>query len=499
MKADIKKNQRGSGILMHITSLPGKFGIGTFGKEAYEFVDFLEKAGQKYWQILPLGPTGYGDSPYQTFSSFAGNPYFICLDLLRRKGLLKQREYKDLNFGRNRKNVDYKKISENKMAVLRLAYNRSKRNGQEEFCEFEKEHKYWLSDYSLFMALKLKFRNKPWFKWESSLKSRDPKSLKKYKEELIDEIYFWVFLQYTFFEQWKNLKQYANDKGIKIIGDIPIYTAYDSSDTWTHNDIFLLDNHMVPVSVSGCPPDSFSKTGQLWGNPIYNWQLLEKEDYDWWMKRIEASKNLYDIIRLDHFRGFESFWEVPFGEHTSINGRWVKGPGFHFFKMVKKKFPDLQIIAEDLGFLTPNVKELLDETGFPGMKVLLFAFDSRKKSMYLPHHYKENCAAYTGTHDNETVMCWLKRTKKSYKAYAKKYLKLSRKEGYHWGFIRSVWCSAARIAIAPMQDFLGLGCSARMNTPSTLGLNWKWRVTEEQMTDKLAKKIYEITDLYERL
>ncbi len=499
MKSDIKKNQRGSGILMHISSLPGEFGIGTFGKEAYDFVDFLESAGQKYWQILPLGPTGYGDSPYQTFSSFAGNPYFICLDLLRRKGLLKEAEYKHVNYGRNKKRLDYQKISKNKMAILRLAYKRSKRCEINDLQEFQKENKYWLLDYALFMSLKTKFNNKPWFKWDTNLKQRDKKTLKEYRGELEDEINFWVFIQYNFFEQWKNLKEYSNDKGIKIIGDIPIYTAYDSADTWTHSDIFLLDKNMIPKCVSGCPPDSFSRTGQLWGNPIYNWEFLEKSNYDWWMRRIETSKNLYDIVRFDHFRGFESFWEVPYGEHTSVNGRWVKGPGIKFFNQVKKDFQDIHIIAEDLGFLTPEVNELLDQTGFPGMKVLLFAFDNRRKGTYLPHNYRENCAAYTGTHDNETVIGWLKTTRKSYKAYAIKYLKLSRREGYHWGFIRSVWSSPANIAIAPMQDCLGLGVSARMNTPSTLGLNWRWRVTKEQMTDKLVKKMYEITDLYERL
>lgn len=492
--------KRGSGIIMHITSLAGDFGIGTMGHEAYEFVDFLKMGGQKYWQVLPLGPTGYGDSPYQSFSSFAGNPYLISLEILEKQGFLERKDYSHLNFGMNKRKVDFSRISKNKMKVLRIAFENAKKIVSHELDIFRKRNREWLDDYALFMALKTKFNLIPWFEWEHNLKKRDNKTLEKYKILYRNEIEFWIYVQYVFFTQWNNLKEYANSKGIKIIGDIPFYTAYDSADTWANSELFYFDRKYKPLKVAGCPPDSFSRTGQLWGNPIYNWRLIEKKNFDWWIKRIEANSKLYDVIRMDHFRGFESYWEVPFGEETAVNGKWVKGPGMKLFHAVDKSLGKLDIIAEDLGFLTPEVKELLRESSFHGMKVLQFAFNPRERNDYLPHKYNRNCVAYTGTHDNDTIKGWLKTSKNRDVSYAMKYLGLNHKEGYSWGVIRGVWSSVADIAMAQMQDFVGLGSNARMNTPSTFGGdNWKWRITKDKISDELSEKIYEITDLYGRL
>lgn len=490
--------KRSSGILMHITSLPSPYGIGTFGKEAYEFVDFLEKAGQKYWQILPLGMTGYGDSPYQSFSAFAGNPYFIDLDILEKDRLIKEEDYKDLDFGSDREKVDYEKIFKNKMFVLRLAYEKGKEKYKNQIEKFKNENKDWLEDYSLYMAIKSQFDLKSWQEWDEDIKLRKEHAVKYYRENLRDEIEYWVFLQFLFFQQWFELKSYANKKGIKIIGDIPIYVAEDSADTWSKSEIFLLDEEKLPIKVAGCPPDSFSETGQLWGNPIYRWDLLEKTGFKWWIERIRMNSKLYDVIRIDHFRGFESYWEVPYGEETAINGRWVKGPAMKLFKAIKKALGNVNIIAEDLGFLTKEVIDFRAESGYPGMKVLQFAFDTREESDYLPHNYDKNCVVYTGTHDNDTVNGWLENGNKNDVEYAIKYLKLNEEEGYNWGFIRGAWSSVGILAIAQMQDFLGLGSEARMNIPSTIGGNWQWRVIKENLTEELANKIFEITRLYGR-
>jgi 4-alpha-glucanotransferase len=489
---------RSSGILMHIASLPSPYGIGTFGKEAYEFVDFLVEAGQSYWQILPIGPTGAGDSPYQSFSTFAGNPYFIDLDLLKEEGILTKEEYENADFGNDPEKVDYEKMFNNKMPILRIAFQNSKGKYKDELKNFRFENKAWLEDYALYMAVKSEFDLKSWQEWDTDIKLRKKTALEHYKEELKNEIDYWVFLQYIFFKQWAALKNYANINGIKIIGDIPIYVAEDSADTWANSEVFMLDEEKRPIVVSGCPPDAFSATGQLWGNPIYNWSHLEKTHYKWWIERIKGNINLYDVTRIDHFRGFESFWQIPYGEPTAVNGKWVKGPGIKLFNAVKEVLGEVDIIAEDLGYLTQEVIDFRDASGYPGMKVLEFAFDTREESDYLPHNYEKNCIVYTGTHDNDTVMGWFENTQKSDTDFAKRYLKLNKKEGYNWGFIRGALSSVGNLAIAQMQDYLGLGSEARMNIPSTLGGNWLWRVKREYLSHKLAKKINKITKLYGR-
>lgn len=490
--------KRSSGILMHITSLPSPYGIGTFGKEAHEFVDFLVKAGQKFWQILPLGSTSFGDSPYQSFSAFAGNPYFIDLDLLSKEGLLQKKDYETLDFGHNPESVDYEKIFKSKMKVLKVAYNNAKSKYSKNTEIFRENNKLWLEDYALYMAVKEKFQLKPWKFWDEDIKLRKESALNTYKRELKEEIEYWVFLQYLFYKQYEELKAYANSKGIKIIGDIPIYVAEDSADTWANSNIFLLDENKTPTVVAGCPPDAFSETGQLWGNPIYDWKALEEEDYQWWIERIDASRKIYDVIRIDHFRGFESYWQIPYGEETAINGTWVKGPGIKLFNAIKKALGNVEIIAEDLGFLTEEVVNFRIESGYPGMKVLQFAFDSREESDYLPHNYEKNCVVYTGTHDNYTVNGWFKNTNKPDVDYAVRYLNLNEKEGYNWGFIRGALSSVGSLAIAQMQDYLGLEDEGRMNIPSTLGGNWQWRVKKEALTEELAEKINKITKLYGR-
>lgn len=490
--------KRSSGILMHITSLPSPYGIGTFGKEAYEFVDFLVKAGQKYWQILPLGSTSFGDSPYQSFSAFAGNPYFIDLHLLSKEGLLQKKDYETLDFGHNALSIDYEKIFKNKMKVLKVAYNNAKNKYVGDIEEFKKKNNLWLEDYALYMAVKERFQLKPWKFWDEDIKLRKESALNTYKRELKEEIEYWVFLQYLFYKQYEELKAYAHSKGIKIIGDIPIYVAEDSADTWANSNIFLLDENKTPTVVAGCPPDAFSETGQLWGNPIYDWKVLEEEDYQWWIERIDASRKIYDVIRIDHFRGFESYWQIPFGEETAINGTWVKGPGIKLFNAIKQALGNVEIIAEDLGFLTEEVVNFRIESGYPGMKVLQFAFDSREESDYLPHNYEKNCVVYTGTHDNYTVNGWFKNTNKPDVDYAVRYLNLNEKEGYNWGFIRGALSSVGTLAIAQMQDYLGLEDEGRMNIPSTLGGNWQWRVKKEALTEELAEKINKITKLYGR-
>lgn len=489
---------RSSGILMHITSLPSPYGIGTFGKEAYKFIDFLAKAGQSYWQILPLGPTGTGDSPYQSFSTFAGNPYFIDFDLLAEKELLQKEDYENKHFGNNSEKVDYEKIFNNKMPILRIAFGNTKGKYGDEIEDFRYKNKEWLEDYALYMAIKGKFNLKSWQEWDEDIKLRKEQALERYKEELKEEVDYWVFLQYLFFQQWRALKRYANSNGIKIIGDIPIYVAEDSADTWANSEVFLLDDYKKPIMVSGCPPDAFSITGQLWGNPIYNWSYLENTGYKWWIDRIKFNINLYDVTRIDHFRGFESFWQIPYGEETAVNGKWVKGPGIKLFNTVKEALGEVDIIAEDLGYLTKEVIEFRLATGYPGMKVLEFAFDTREESDYLPHNYDKKCVVYIGTHDNDTVMGWFENTKKSDIIFAKKYLKLNKKEGYNWGFIRGVLSSVGNLAVVQIQDYLGLGSEARMNTPSTLDGNWQWRAKKDALTDKLAEKINSITKLYGR-
>ena len=494
---------RGAGILMHIASLPGEYGIGTLGKEAFKFAEFLETSGLKYWQILPLGHTSYGDSPYQCFSAFAGNPYFINYDILREEGILREEDYKNENYGNNPEKIDYGVIFESKNKVLKRAYGNFKKGNLKELAQkvekFKEENSFWLEDYSLYMALKNHFNLVSWQEWPDDIKKREPEAIQKYKELLEDEIEFWSFVQYLFFEQWNALKDYTNSLGIKIIGDIPIYVAEDSVDAWSAPENFKMDlKEMKPLFVAGCPPDMFSETGQLWGNPIYDWDAMKKNNYKWWISRIKESLKLYDIVRIDHFRGFESYWQIPYGEPTAVNGKWVKGPGMSLFNAIKKELGEINVIAEDLGFLTDEVKEFLAETGYPGMKILEFAFGGGD-SEYLPHNYIKNCIAYTGTHDNDTFLGWFEKTgSKKEVRNAIRYLGLNEEEGYNWGFIRGIWSSVADTAIAPMQDFLNLGHEARVNLPSTLGINWQWRAKKEDINENLANKIYKFTKLYGR-
>lgn len=491
--------ERSSGIIMHITSLPGKYGIGTLGDAAYDFVDFLVEAGQKYWQILPLTQTGYGDSPYQSCCAFSGNPFLIDLDMLCEEGLLEKEDYDDVYFGEDDTEVDYGAIFEEKLPILRLAYENSKGDYDEEIEEFKKEQSNWIDDYGLYMAIKVQLGNISMLKWPDEIRKRDKDTLEKYRAELADDINFWVFVQYLFFKQWNNLKDYANEKGIEIIGDIPIYVAEDSVDLWANPENFLLDENLYPTSVAGCPPDSFSESGQLWGNPIYNWEKQKEDGYKWWIERFEAALKLYDVIRIDHFRGFQAFWQIPAGSETAANGKWVLGPNVDFFNTVEESLDKLNIIAEDLGFMTDELEEFREATGYPGMKLLQFAFDCEEESPYLPHNHINNCVVYTGTHDNDTVMGWLEESGDSDQVeYCKDYLKLNEEEGYNWGFIRGAWSSTANVSIALMQDFLGYGSESRMNYPSTLGW-WKWRIEDGVLDEELAEKIYDITKLYSRL
>lgn len=496
--------ERSAGVIMHIASLPGKFGIGTFGKEAYEYVEFLYKSGMRYWQILPLGQTGYGDSPYQSFSAFAGNPYFIDFDILKDEGILSKAEYINENYGDNEEYIDYGLLFNIKYIVLRRAYENFKKSHnfllKEYFESFKEENNWWLDNYSLYMAVKGKFNLASWQEWDDDIKKRRPEAIELYRNELSDEIEFWSFIQFLFFKQWNELKSYANEKGIKIIGDMPIYVAEDSADVWSNPEAYLIyEETLKPISIAGCPPDAFSEIGQLWGNPLYDWNYMEKTGYKWWIKRVEESLKLYDVVRIDHFRGFESYWEIPYGDTTAINGEWVKGPGIKLFNAIKESLGEINVIAEDLGFLTNEVKEFLEETGFPGMKVLQFAFDEREESNYLPHTYTNNCIAYTGTHDNDTFRGWFELTgNKSDVKYCKEYLALTEEEGYNWGFIRGAWASVADVSIALMQDFLNLGNETRVNFPSTLGGNWKWRIKEGSYNTELADKIYKYTKMYGR-
>lgn len=496
--------ERSAGVIMHIASLPGKFGIGTFGKEAYEYVEFLYKSGMRYWQILPLGQTGYGDSPYQSFSAFAGNPYFIDFDILKDEGILSKAEYINENYGDNEEYIDYGLLFNIKYIVLRRAYENFKKSHnfllKEYFESFKEANNWWLDNYSLYMAVKGKFNLASWQEWDDDIKKRRPEAIELYRNELSDEIEFWSFIQFLFFKQWNELKSYANEKGIKIIGDMPIYVAEDSADVWSNPEAYLIyEETLKPISIAGCPPDAFSETGQLWGNPLYDWNYMEKTGYKWWIKRVEESLKIYDVVRIDHFRGFESYWEIPYGDTTAINGEWVKGPGIKLFNAIKESLGEINVIAEDLGFLTNEVKEFLEETGFPGMKVLQFAFDEREESNYLPHTYTNNCIAYTGTHDNDTFRGWFELTgNKSDVKYCKEYLALTEEEGYNWGFIRGAWASVADVSIALMQDFLNLGNETRVNFPSTLGGNWKWRIKEGSYNTELADKIYKYTKMYGR-
>lgn len=489
---------RESGILMHITSLPSSYGTGTLGKCAYEFVDFLKAAGQAYWQVLPLNPTGYGDSPYQAFSTVAGNHYLIDLDMLIQEGLLKQEEVDAVSWSSDQSRVDYGCLYENRCKVLRLAYKRFMPN--DKYHAFLADNGHWLEDYALFMTLKEKYGGAPWQSWSAGVIMRMPEELKRLSQELQENIQFHYFLQYQFFRQWNSLRSYANENGIKIIGDVPIYVPLDSVDVWSDPTMFQLDGNGYPTAVAGCPPDSFSEDGQLWGNPLYDWKRMKDTGYAWWIRRLSAAARMYDVVRFDHFRGFESYWAIPAGEKTAIGGSWMPGPGMDYIRAIQEALPELDFIAEDLGYVTPEVRQLQEESGYPGMKVLQFAFDSREEADYRPHTYPENSVCYTGTHDNLTLVQWFEDAAPEDVAWAKAYLGLNEEEGLVWGMIRGAMSSVSRLCVIQMQDYLELGASARMNFPGTLtSANWTWRAETDYINEHLTKRIYEMTRLYARV
>lgn len=494
--------QRSSGILLSISSLPSPYGIGTFGKVAYDFVDFLYASGQKYWQMLPLGPTSFGDSPYQSFSTFAGNPYFIDLDMLVEDGLISKKDLKNIDWGKDETSVDYGKIYENRFAVLEKAKKNGWERDKEDVKRFTAE-KSWLKDYALFMACKRHFDMKSWLEWpDESLRKRQHDTLIDYSERLKDDIELFTYIQYLFYKQWEKLREYIRAKDIKIIGDVPIYVALDSADVWSEPHEFMLDEDFKPIDVSGCPPDAFSKNGQLWGNPLYDWEHMENDGFGWWIRRIEGLSGLYDVIRIDHFRGLDEYWAVPYGEKTAKNGEWRRGPGMKLVRVLNGWFENVKFIAEDLGFASDSVEQLLKDSGWPGMKVMEFAFDSQSASAYLPHRYNNNCICYTGTHDNETIMEWKENISKKDLAYAIEYLNLTEDEGYNFGMIRGGMSSVADLFITQMQDYLGLGKGSRMNTPSTTGTNWQWRMKASDLkgpaAKKLAARIKKMTTIYGR-
>ena len=488
---------RCSGILMHISSLPGPYGIGTMGKSSFEFVDFLEKSGQSLWQILPLTPTGYGDSPYQSCSAFAGNHYLIDLEALVEEGLLKKEELDKIQWCYSETKADFGIQYNNRLAVLRIAFNRFRDNRSlDEFC---RQNADWLPDFALFMALKDANGGKPWYQWDDGLKFRDIIAIRDAQWELRQEIRFFCFVQYLFFKQWNALREYAHKKDIRIIGDVPIYVPYDSVEVWKDPYLFQLDETLIPTAVAGCPPDAFSEDGQLWGNPLYRWDVMIEEDFRWWIRRLAAAGSIYDIVRMDHFRGLEAYWSVPYGDKTAKGGKWIEGPGMAFVEAVKTQLPKLDMIAEDLGFLTQEVLDLRDASGFPGMKVLEFAFDSREPSDYLPHTYVRNTVCYTGTHDNMTMRQWFDTATPEAVEYAAEYMNLSEKEGYVWGVILTAFASVSDTCVVPMQDLLDLGSEARMNFPGTLSdANWTWRAKDGVLTKALAEKILAMTKLYGR-
>lgn len=491
---------RRNGMLLPIASLPSPYGIGGFSKEAYEFIDLLEETGQKLWQILPLGPTSYGDSPYQSFSTFAGNPYFIDLDTLAEKGWLTKEACEASDYGDNESYIDYGRIYNSRFVLLKQAFLNSDILSDEKFTEFCKANQHWLPDYALYMALKNQNDGKSWIEWEEEIRLRKPEAVECYKKELEEECNFYEFLQYEFHEQWTKVKEYAHKKGIQIVGDVPIYVAFDSADTWANPELFQLDEKNLPLGVAGCPPDAFSATGQLWGNPLYNWAYHKKTGYDWWLKRIAYCFDLYDIVRIDHFRGFDEYYSIPYGDETAVNGHWEKGPGMDLFNTVKEKLGELDIIAEDLGFLTESVFQLLKDSGYPGMKVLQFAFDPSEDSDYLTYKYQRNCVVYTGTHDNDTTAGWFEKLSDGDKEVALRYMNsfYTPKEEQHWDLIALAMRSTADTCIIPVQDFLGLGSEARINMPSTLGDNWKWRMTKGAFSEELKEKIRRMTKLYGR-
>lgn len=503
---------RASGILLPISSIPSNYGIGCFSKEAYAFVDQLAEAGQKYWQILPLGPTGYGDSPYQSFSTFAGNPYFIDLEELIQRDLLTAAECAECDWGGSKSYVDYEKVYLSRFSLLRKAYRRFyQMDGKEkelqlireEMEAFEKEQGFWLADYCLYMAVKDSLEGISWNQWPEDLKTRKPEALAKAREELKEDISFYAFQQFWFYRQWNRLKKYANDRGIKIIGDLPIYVAFDGADAWANPDLFQFDEEATPAAVAGCPPDAFSATGQLWGNPLYNWEYHRKTGYNWWILRMTHCMKLYDKVRIDHFRGFDEYYSIPYGAKTAHGGHWEKGPGIRLFRKVRECLGEKEIIAEDLGYVTDSVRRLVQESGYPGMKVIEFAFDSRDTGSandYLPHNYTQNSVVYTGTHDNETLTGWFRDIRPEERRMVRSYLNdfHTSDEEIYWDLVCMAMRSVSKLCVIPMQDYLGYDNRARINQPSTLGKNWKWRLKKGAFSAELIRKIREMTARYGR-
>ncbi|MEF9997646.1 MAG: 4-alpha-glucanotransferase [Lachnospiraceae bacterium] len=494
------EDMRASGVLLPITSLPSPYGIGCFSKEAYEFVDNLVAAGQTYWQILPLGPTGYGDSPYQSCSTFAGNPYFIDLVTLKEQGLLTEEECTLCEPQKDARYVDYEQIYKVRFQVLHMAFERANPKDNHEFRQFCEQHAVWLDDYALYMVVKNQFEGKSWCQWEDDIRMRQAEAMNAYLEQYQEEFLFYQYIQYEFSQQWYDLKTYANKKGIRIIGDLPIYVALDSADSWAHPELFQFDEQRRPLAVAGCPPDGFTATGQLWGNPLYQWEYHKETNYRWWIERITYCRIFYDVIRIDHFRGFDEYYSIPYGHETAEYGQWEKGPGYDLFEQMKKVLGEIPIIAEDLGFLTDSVMQLVTDSGYPGMKVLQFAFDSRDSDTYLPHTYEHNCVVYTGTHDNNTTKGWYRGFHQYGREFLRDYLGKEKEDENTivWDMIRMAQASVAHTCIIPMQDYLELGEEARMNEPSTIGLNWKWRLLQGEFPQELVERMREMTTLYHR-
>lgn len=494
---------RSAGVLLAVSSLPSRFGIGCFSKEAYQFVDWIREAGQSYWQILPLGPTGYGDSPYQSFSTYAGNPYFIDLEALIKEGVLTAEECEGVDFGKRAGTVNYKKLYAGRFLLLRKAYERSDISRNPAYQTFVAENAWWLHDYALYMAVKGRFAGRPWTEWAEDIRLRWEHALDYYRRELYFDIEFQMYMQFVFFKQWNALKAYANQKGIQIIGDIPIYVAMDSADTWAHPELFQLDGENTPVAVAGCPPDGFAADGQLWGNPLYRWEYHRQIGYQWWIQRMDYCFRLYDVVRIDHFRGFDEYFSIPYGDKTAVNGHWEKGPGIELFRRIEAAIGWRAVIAEDLGYMTDSVRHMVWESGFPGMKVLEFAFDARDTgcaSDYLPHNYPENSVAYTGTHDNETVTGWIQNISQEEREMTRQYMcdAYTPDDKLYLPFIGMVMRSRSNLCIIPMQDYLGYDNSARMNQPSTVGKNWKWRLKGTELTRKLQERMLRMAKQYGR-
>ena len=491
--------KRSSGVLMHITSLPGQFGIGTFGKSAYDFVDFLEETKQTYWQILPLTTTSYGDSPYQSFSAVAGNLNLIDFSLLKEDGLLEESDYVKVNFGENPEKVDYALLFEARRPILEKAVANTSKNSEvlAEIEKFEAENSSWLADYAEYMAIKESFGYKSFIHWDEDIKKGEQAAREKYRTELQDSIRYYTVTQYFFFKQWLALKEYANEKGIKIIGDMPIYVSADSVEMWTMPELFKVDANNEPLYVAGCPADDFSPTGQLWGNPIYDWEKHKEQGFSWWIYRVQESFKIYDVLRIDHFKGFSDFWQIDKDAENAVNGTWEAGPGIELFQKIKEQLGDLPIVAENLGFIDAKAEKLLDDSGYPGMKILQFAFPG-EDNLDRPHHYTQNSVAYTGTHDNDVVNGWYEKLSESERELVSEYLNRRDDETITEAMIRGIYSSVSDYAIVTMQDLLDKDATSRMNVPSTVGGNWEWRMLAEDLTEERKEFLRNITVRYSR-